>query len=98
MVLSDILSRCLFVEPLGSLKTTFLENLITKNNDLFNISIDWIIWCYGEDSAKPNFKKVEYFKGVPETVENEWMTWWWEPLIKMCVSCLQKDHTIAIYQ
>lgn len=57
--------------PSGSGKTTFLENLITKKNDLFNISIDRIIWCYAEESAKPNFEKIEYFKGVPETVENE---------------------------
>jgi len=38
---------------------------------LVNILIDRIIWCYGEESAKPNFEKVEYFKGVSETVENE---------------------------
>jgi len=56
--------------PSGSGKTTFLENLITKKNDLFNISIDRIIWCYAEESAKLNFEKIVYFKGVPETVEN----------------------------
>jgi len=75
--------------PPGSGKTTFLENVITNMNDLF------YIWCYGEESAKPNFEKVEYFKGVHETIENYTN----KPilLIKMCVSCLQKDHTIGIY-
>jgi len=43
----------------GSGKTTFLENLITKKNGLFNIPIDRIIWCYAEESAKPNFEKIE---------------------------------------
>jgi len=89
-----------FIHPLkmlicGSGKTTFLENVITNMNDLFNISIDRTIWCYGEESAKPNFEKVEYFKGVHETIENYTN----KPilLIKMCLSCLQKDHTIGIY-
>jgi len=56
--------------PSGSGKTTFLENRITKKNDLFiyfNRSNYLVLW---EESAKPNFEKVEYFKGVPETVEN----------------------------
>jgi len=54
--------------PSGSGKTTFLENLITKKNDLFNISIDRIIWCYAKESAKPNFEKIEYFKGIYEYI------------------------------
>jgi len=45
--------------PSGLGKATFLENLIIKKNDLFNISIDRIIWCYAEESAKPNFETVE---------------------------------------
>jgi len=55
----------------GSGKITFLDNRITKMNDLSNISTDRIIWCYGEESVKPNLKKIEYFKGAPEKIENE---------------------------
>jgi len=44
--------------PSRSGKITSLENLITKKNNLFNISMDRITWCYAEESAKPNFEKI----------------------------------------
>lgn len=57
--------------PSGSGKTTFLEKLIENKDILISKSIKKIIWCYGEEHAKPSFSNVEYFKGIPDNFDNE---------------------------
>lgn len=57
--------------PSGSGKTTFLNNLINCKQFLISSPISRIIWCYGEENAKPNFKNIEYYYGIPNNIENE---------------------------
>jgi len=57
--------------PSGSGKTTFLENLLKNKGELINEDITRIIWCYAKKHAKPGFIGLEYYKGVPDDIENE---------------------------
>lgn len=57
--------------PSGSGKTTFLNNLIKCKQFLISSPITRIIWCYGEENAKPNFEHIEYYNGIPNSLEND---------------------------
>ena len=57
--------------PSGCGKSTFLQNLIKNRNYLIDTPIKKIIWCYAEENALPQSEsKIEFFKGVPESIEN----------------------------
>lgn len=57
--------------PSGSGKTTFLKKLLINKTYLINKEIKRVMWCYGEEKAKPDFPNVEYYFGLPEHIENE---------------------------
>ena len=53
--------------PTCSGKSTFVKNLISNSDRLFDKKIDRIIWCYGiETKELPNVEGVELYKGPPD--------------------------------
>lgn len=57
--------------PSGSGKTTFLKNLIKNRNNLISENINRVIWCYGEEMAKPDIEDIEYNCGIPDNFDND---------------------------
>lgn len=54
----------------GSGKTTFVQTLLAKRNEMFDKKFEKILWCYGEPAAKPDIEGIDYYHGVPENIEN----------------------------
>lgn len=50
-------------------KSTFLQNVITKQHAMFNLIFNRILWCYSETAAKPDIRGVEFHKGMPDDIE-----------------------------
>lgn len=55
-------------------KTTFVSNLIRQSKKLLHPNISKILWCSPESTSLPknlNFLNIDFYKSIPETIENE---------------------------
>ena len=57
--------------PSMSGKSTFLKNVLHLKKSMFNVTFKKIIWCYGENNAKPDIKDVTFHKGMLTNYSNE---------------------------
>lgn len=57
--------------PSMSGKSTFLKKLLSRRREMFENDFKKIIWCYAENSAKPDINGITFCRGLPKNLENE---------------------------
>lgn len=57
--------------PSMSGKSTFVKKLLENKGKMFDVEYEKILWCFAENSAKPDIEGVIFVKGLPKSFENE---------------------------